>query len=257
MAGDDIPKQWSKVTSTAFRIIEAVDELNEASATELADHLDLAASTVLNHLGALQRRDYVVKKEGGQYRLGLRFLNLGMSVRNEQRLTLISQSAVDDLARETGEAAWAAVMEKHWVYFICNARGEDAIQAYGDLGSRRRPHANASGKAILAHLPEDTVAEIIDETGLEGFTESTITSRSALFEELESIRKQGYALNREERLDGGRAVSAAIIQDGDPLGAIGVSGPAHRFQDDRFTETLPEAVLGAKNIIELELSASA
>lgn len=254
MENDDLPKRWSKVTETVFEIIEAVDELDEPTVTELSDHLDRAASTVHNHLGALQRLGYVVKDDG-TYRLSLQFFNMGMSIRNELTRIPMIQSAVDDLARETGEASWAASLENDWVYFICNARGENAIQAYGHLGARRRPHANASGKAILAHLPEETVTEIVDRTGLPAYTENTISSRSELFEELESIRQQGFALNRGERLDGGRAVACPILQDGRPLGSIGVSGPAHRFRDDRFTETLPDAVQGAENIIELELSA--
>lgn len=253
MANDDFPKRWSTVTETAFEIIEALDELDEASVTELADHVDLAASTVHNHLGALQRLEYVIK-DAGSYRLGLRFLMMGMSVRNKLPMRTVSQSAVDDLARQTGEAAWSATLENDWIYFICSARGEDAIQAYGDLGARRRPHAIAAGKVILAYLPEEKVHLIIDRIGLKEYTENTITSRDTLFEEFEQIREQGYALNRGERLEGGRAVACAILQEGKPLGSIGISGPAHRFQGEQFTEELPSAVMGAKNIIELNLS---
>ncbi|QIO24924.1 IclR family transcriptional regulator [Haloarcula sp. JP-L23] len=253
MENDDIPKRWSPVTDTVFEIIETLDELDEATVTVLADHLDLAASTVHNHLGALQRRGFVIK-EDKRYRLGLQFLHTGMSVRNKLRMREVSQSAVDDLARETDEAAWAATLENDWIYFICSARGEDAIQAYGDLGARRRPHSIAAGKSILAHLPEETVHGIINRTGLEKHTENTITSRDELFEDFESIRERGFALNRGERLDGGRAVACAILQDGEPLGSIGVSGPAHRFEGEQFTDELPSAVLAAKNIIELDLS---
>ncbi|WP_096390349.1 IclR family transcriptional regulator [Halopenitus persicus] len=254
MSDDDLPKQWSTVTETVFDVIEALNELDDPTVTELAERLDRAASTVHNHLAALQRQGYVVKNDG-TYELSLEFFNVGMSVRNKLSLVSDVQSTVDDLARQTGEASWAASLENDWIYFICNARGEDAIQAYGDLGAKRRPHSIAAGKAILAHLSEETVAEILDHTGLPKHTEKTITTRSDLFDEFESIRQQGFALNRGERLNGGRAVACPILQDGSPLGSIGVSGPAHRFRGERFTETLPDAVLGARNIIELELSA--
>jgi len=254
MTSDDFPKRWSSVTETVFEVIEALDELDEATVTELADRLDLSPSTVHNHLGALYRLGYVVKDDS-EYRLSLRFLNLGMSTRNNLRMSEVVQPAVDDLARETNEAAWTATLEDEWVYFTSSARGEDAIQAYGDLGARRRPHAIAAGKVILARLPEEKARRIIDRIDLEEFTENTITSEDELFEEFEEIREQGYALNRGERLDGGRAVACALIQEGEPLGAIGVSGPAHRFQGERLTEELPAAVGGAKNIIELDLSA--
>lgn len=253
MAQDDVPKQYSKTTETAFEVIESIREIGRASVTELADHTDLAASTVHNHLGALQRLGFVVK-EGQQYRLSLQFLNTGMAVRNDLSIVSVAQPAIDDLARETGEAAWAATLEDDWIYFICNARGENAIQAYGDLGTRRRPHAIAAGKSILAYSPVEDVLEIISRTGLQRYTDQTITSKADLFEEFELIRERGYSLNWEERLNGGRAVACAILYDGRPVGAVGVSGPAHRFQGERFEEELPKAVRAAKNEIELELS---
>lgn len=253
MPQDDIPKQYSKTTETAFEIIESIRDIGQASVTELANHTELAASTVHNHLGALQRLGYIIK-ENQQYRLSLQFLNTGMEVRNGLPMVSVAQPAVDDLARETGEAAWAATLEDNWIYFICNARGGKAIQAYGDLGTRRRPHAIAAGKSILAHSPVEDVLEIINRTGLPEDTDRTITSKTNLFEEFELIRARGFSLNREERLNGGRAVACAILYDGRPVGAVGVSGPAHRFQGERFEEELPKAVRAAKNEIELELS---
>ncbi|MFB6187002.1 MAG: IclR family transcriptional regulator C-terminal domain-containing protein, partial [Halobacteriaceae archaeon] len=68
----------------------------------------------------------------------------------------------------------------------------------GNIGARRLPHANAAGKAILAHLPEDVVHDILDRTGLPEHTKHTITSRKELFDELDSIRERGYAVNRGE-----------------------------------------------------------
>ncbi|MGQ4556104.1 IclR family transcriptional regulator domain-containing protein [Halobellus sp. GM3] len=248
-----LPKQWSKTTQTAFEVIESIEEQGETTVTELADSVGLAASTVHNHLGALQRLGYVIK-EDGKYRLSLRFLTTGMSVRNQSPLIRVAQPVIDDVARETGEAAWVATLEDGFVYFICNARGENAIQAYGDLGARRLPHAIAAGKAILAHLPVEAVRGILAKNGLPAYTDRTITSRSELFEALERTRERGFALNRGEHLDGGNAIASPVLLDGSPVGSIGISGPAHRFRGDRLTEELPQSVTGARNEIELQLS---
>lgn len=248
-----LPKRWSKVTCTAFDVIEAIDDLEGATVTELADHLDLAASTVHNHIGALQRREYVIK-EGDVYRLGLKFLTLGISVRDSHELAHISQPIVEDMASETGESAWAKEMEYDRLVVIAGANGENSVKTYGTIGFRRLPHANASGKAILAHLPETQVHQILDRTGLPAYTENTITSREKLFEDFESVRERGYAVNRGEYLDGGYAVACAVLNEAEPIGALGISGPARRFQDEQVMDELINVLLESKNIVELKLS---
>lgn len=250
----DLPKQWSKVTSRAFDIIEAIDELGGATVTELADHLDLAASTVHNHLGALQRRDYVIK-ENDEYSLGLRFLTLGISVRDGKELARISKPVIEKMAMETGEVAWTVVMENDWLFFVDAAVGENGINTYGKIGSRRQPHANASGKAILAHLPEDEVHGILDRTGMSPKTDQTVTDREDLFEEFESIRQREYAINRGEYFEGGCAIASAILREGRPVGSLGISGPGRRFQDNRLTGELADVLLEGKNVVELEMLA--
>lgn len=250
----DLPKQWSTVTSRAFDIIEAIDELEGATVTELADHLAIAASTVHNHLGALQRRDYVVK-EDDVYSLGLRFLTLGISVRDERELAQIAKPVIEDMAMKTGEVAWTVVMENDWLFFVDAAVGENGINTYGKIGSRRQPHANASGKAILAHLSRDEVDGILDRTGMPSMTDKTITDRDELFEEFESIRQKGYAVNRGEYFEGGCAIASAVLKEGRPIGSLGISGPSRRFQDDRLTGELADVLLEGKNVVELELLA--
>jgi DNA-binding IclR family transcriptional regulator len=76
------------------------------------------------------------------------------------------------------------------------------------------------------------------------------------FEELDRIRERGYALNRQETTAGVHAIGAAVIADGEVVGALSVSGPANRITGDRFTEALPERVLGAVNELELHIEHS-
>jgi DNA-binding IclR family transcriptional regulator len=84
-------------------------------------------------------------------------------------------------------------------------------------------------------------------------TENTITSRSALFDELERIREQGYAQNYGEQLKGTRAVSSAIVIEDEVLGAISIGGPEHRLHGDWFETELPNQVGSVSNEIRLDL----
>lgn len=242
-----------KTADTIFDIVESLQELEGATTSEIADYLDLANSTAHDHLKTLEDKRYIVN-EDGTYRLGLRFLEHGIYAQNQHPLSVVSQSLLEDLADETGEAAWLVVEEHGQAVYLRNAVAEQGLQTYGDIGTRRYLHTIAPGKAILAHLPEERVEEIIDEYGLPALTEKTITDREALFEELQEIREAGFALNEGGRILGGNAVGAPIIVDGELYGAIGVSGPESRLQGDWFREELPRMVLERKNVIELQLA---
>jgi DNA-binding IclR family transcriptional regulator len=118
-------------------------------------------------------------------------------------------------------------------------------------------HCTALGKAILAYLPEERVREIIDTHGLPERTDATITDEEELFDELEGIRDRGYARDMEERVAGLLCVAAPIRNlDGDPLGAISVSGPTSRMKGERFDEEVPEELTSTANVIELNLNYS-
>lgn len=108
---------------------------------------------------------------------------------------------------------------------------------------------------MLASLDERQIRRIIDRHGLERYTENTITDESALFEELERIKKQGYAVNDEEEIIGFRAVAAPTkASDGDVVGSISVAGPTRVFDDDLLTEEFPEKVVNAANMIQVNIN---
>jgi DNA-binding IclR family transcriptional regulator len=106
-------------------------------------------------------------------------------------------------------------------------------------------------------MEDDRIEEIIDRWGLPQETEQTITSREALYEELDRIRDRGYAFNREEHLKGVKAVGAPVLaDDGRVVGAFSVSGPVHRMKGEWFEEEVTNTVLGISNELELKITYS-
>ena len=98
---------------------------------------------------------------------------------------------------------------------------------------------------MLAFVGEDRKSEILRrQRPLSSHTSTTITDVEELNEELVTIRDQGVAFNREERLEGMRAVAAPVQNrtTGDMLGALAVAGPASRFEGQYFEEKLPELI---------------
>lgn len=233
-----------------FEIIEIIEDEEPATLTEIADRMGIARSTLHDYLSTLLNLEYVVKKDK-KYQLGLKFTRLGTNARENAPLTDIITPYLERLADETGEAVWYLVEEYGLAVYLEYAKGEQGIETEHFIGGRSHLHCHAGGKAILAQMSEDRINEIIDKHGLPKITENTITSREALFEELEQIRKQNYAQNRSEQLEETRAVSAAIVINGEVLGAISVGGPAHRLRGRYFEENLPNQVMSIVNEIML------
>jgi IclR family acetate operon transcriptional repressor len=102
----------------------------------------------------------------------------------------------------------------------------------GKIGKLEAPHATSVGKAIMAWLPEDEMRRIVAH-GMKRFTDNTITDFPALVESLRIVRRNGYAIDREEFLPGVICVGAAIRdQAGTVIGAISASTPAMRASEE-------------------------
>jgi DNA-binding IclR family transcriptional regulator len=252
-----IPSNTTRPVETVERAFEIVDFLKEhgsATVMEIADYLGCAKSTAHRHLKTLEANSFLIE-EDDEYRLGVRFLDYGVVARNKYTLYQEAKPKVDELADETEEKIWCAVEEHGRSVHIYGAEGKHSVRTYARVGHRNYLHQHAAGKAILAHLPDERVEEIVDEYGLPARTDSTITDRGTLWEELEIIRDRGYAFNIQESVEGLHAIGAPITDENDhAIGAISISGPANRLEGDFFRDELPTLLLGTVNEITINLA---
>ncbi|MBV0926026.1 IclR family transcriptional regulator [Halomicroarcula limicola] len=243
-----------KTARTTFEILEELKERNEATVTELTDAFDLSKSSLHNYLTTLEADGYVVKN-GNTYEVGLRLLDLGGHARHRQRLYDIAREEVTELAEETGELANLLVEQHGRGVYLHRAHGVDAVKTDSYIGQRVYLHNTGLGNAILAHLPRERIEEILDRHGMPATTENTITDREELFSHLERVREEGVAFDDEARVKGLRCVAVPIVNNNDTVeGAISVSGPTSRFQDERFREELPAKLKSVANVIELNIT---
>lgn len=256
--GDDGPRTLQTV-SMAARVLTTLKELDGAGVTELATELDLSKSTAHIHLTTLVENGLVVKRDG-RYELALELFAFGEYVRSRNPLYRHGKPQVNELADETGQYVHIVTEENGRAINLYQVKGDTSVSGeYQTSKPQQRDHLHytASGKAILASLPEQRVEEIIDRHGLPERTANTLTDSETLFEELAAIRQRGYAYNDEEEIEGFRAIGAPIqTPDGDVLGSLSVSGPASVLQGDRFEETLPKQVVNSANVIEVNINMS-
>lgn len=246
-----------KSVENAFEILEYLRDVNEATVSEVAEYSTLSPGSVHTHLTTLKQRGYVVQK-GNEYRLGPLLLPLGEHVRNKSRIYRAAKEEVDRLAEKTGECAHLVVKHDGRLVTLYETFGENAVGTEYHTRKREEPishhHCTAVGKAILSRLGAERIKEIINRHGMVERTPHTMTTSEKLFEDLEQVREQGYAINDEEQMAGIRAVGAPVTTSGgEVLGAISVSGPTSRLTSEEAENTLAEAVIQASNIAEVNV----
>jgi len=249
---DDRPDAVTTV-ETSLTILDGLQELDGASISGLAQHLDIAKSTVHRHLHTLYENEYVVRDED-RYHVGLKFLAVGGTAKNRNPLWERVSPVISKLAEQTGERALFTVEEHGRGFFIHRNTGENAVPTNQQSLASYGLHTIASGKAILAHLPEQRIVEILDDKGLPAVTDNTISSRETLFEELERVRRDGIAFNDGESIDGLRAVAVPLMgSEGVVHGAISISGSNHRLTGEYYEDELPNLLYRTANELELSI----
>lgn len=239
-----------KTVYRAFTIIEILWEQTSATPSELATRLDVPQSTVYDYLQTLQSMEYVTRTDEG-YQLSYKPLAIGARVKYRSRLFRIARSELQQVVAETGEVADIHVEDNGRAVILHYERGEQALDLGMYPGMRTPIHTHAAGKAILAHLPEERVDEIIDTHGLRSMTDRTITSVDALRKELEQIRSDGYAVDWDQQVSGMGVIAAPILVDEDILGAVGIVAPSDRLQNDPYQEQLQQKVRETSSTIAI------
>ncbi|MFC6764363.1 IclR family transcriptional regulator [Natrinema soli] len=174
-----------------------------------------------------------------------------MIERNRIRVVNVARNTVKQLAEDTSEAVYLVVEEHGQAVYVDHVLGDRGVQTHGRLGTRMPLHGLASGKAILAYLPDKRIEEILNRHGLPKQTSNTITARQTLYEKLEKTRERGYAVNEQEANVGTRAVGAPILVDEEVIASIAVAGPANRITRNRLKDEVAGKILAAANEIEI------
>ena len=226
----------------ALRILAIVAEGDGLSLSEVAGRSGLAASTAYRMLTTLQSHGMVEFAEQQQlWSIGVEAYRIGSAFLRSRKLVDRARSVMQELMEKIGETANLGVAEDDCVVFVSQVETHQAIRAFFRPGTRSPFHASGIGKAILAHLSPNRVEAIVEKTGLESFTRKTLSLRSKLKADLETIRARGWSVDDEERYPGMRCVAAAIFNEfAEPVGGISISGPTVRVTPERLAAIGPE-----------------
>lgn len=219
--------------------------------TEIGRALELPKSTAHRLLTTLARRGMVERSAQGRYQPGIALVALGVGLLDREPVVVAARPVIESLASELGETIFLAGLRGGRLYVLDKQEGEGFLRAAPQVGSEVPVHATAIGKIFLA-LAAD---ELDDDAELATFTPATLRD-VALQRDLERVRTTGMSEQRDEWIEGLSGIAAPLWLRGRLVGALAVSGPSARFDDEqsaRYREHLGAATaqierrLGGKN----------
>ena len=225
---------------SSIQVIERMTRLLEVLAQHaqpvglkrLAQGAGLHPSTTHRILTALAKDRLVERVDPGNYRLGIRLLELGNLVKGRISVREHALPYMRELHTAIGEAVNLSVRrDDEIVYVERTSSGRALMRVVNIVGARAPLHSTAVGKLFLLEAGADGLRAYAQRTRLPQFTRNTLTSVPALEKELERIRRNGFAVDNEEAELGVRCIGAGVRDDAGALVAgLSVSAPAERMR---------------------------
>ena len=228
----------------------------------LAQDLSLNASTAHRLLQVLLAENMAsYDPETRLYSVGAESVRFSTSVLGHESPLARMRPALRALAARLHEtcAYFAYEPQGHTKALVLLERGPNPLGYEFEVGQRDGLNAGASGKAILAFLPDAEVTRVLDGASLTATTENTITDPDALRREIAAIRTRGYATSLGERVPGaGFGIGAPVFDgSGRVAGAVVLTVPLFRWRDRDLPTSAAKVVECGREMTEILAGASA
>jgi len=217
--------------------------------TQIAEQVGIHKSTTHRLLATLEKRRFVERDPvTGVYHLGIRLLQMAYMTLEQNDLRRISARFLRRLWEQYKETIHLAVLDDVDVVFLDVIESQQRVKLAAAIGQRLPAFATASGKSILACMPDEFVRQVL-KRGMPRHTQHTLDTPDAFFEDLGRVRERGFAFDEQEQEDGITAVAAPILDsNGQPIASVAIAGPAYRLTRERLIEFGPSVLASARDI---------
>ena len=235
----------AKSVRKTMQLLETLANQADAGVTELSRRLQMHKSTTYRFLNSLSELKYVRRDpDTERYSTTLKLFELGSAVVQRIELWREANPIMERLAHETEETVHLAMLEDDRLVYLHKIESTQTLRVsmMSRIGQTAPLHCTGLGKCLLAFSAPRTAERIIKKHSFTKFTETTITSASNLYAELQQIRDLGFAVDNEEHERGVRCIAAPIAPpDGPAIAALSISVPSVRLPEDD-TDRLAELV---------------
>lgn len=248
---------FAPAVEAATKIISFLSESErEIGISEISRGTGINKNMLFRILNTLENSGWVYRREQ-KYALTLLPFKLTSRVVSRLSLNTAATPILYDLANETGESTYLGIIKGDMVLYIQHIDGVKDVRVAGRIGGEYGLYCSAPGKVLLAYSDTDYIEEYLSHQ-LEKRTKNTITERSVLLSEVESIRKNGYATDCEEFGNSITCVAAPVFDHtGKVVGTVGCSAYTPNGDSDTVIKRLLRPVLSSAEKLSARLGAEA
>lgn len=240
-----------QVIERMFTLIDILASREDAmSLKEISEKAGLHASTAHRILNDLATGRFVDRPQAGNYRLGMRLLELGNLVKNRLNVRDAALEPMRELHRITQQPVNLSMRQGDEIVYVERAYSErSGMQVIRAIGGRAPLHLTSVGKLFLASDEPHRIRAYATRTGLSGHTKNSLTQLPALEKELAKVRRENYATDNEELELGVRCMAAGIFDDQRKLLAgLSISAPAGRMDETWLPKLMATAAEISRNL---------
>src|SRR5258708_9246261 len=212
-------------------VIRAFDaQHRRLTLTEVAKLTDLTRATARRFLLTLVELGYVAS-DGSVFWLTPQVLQLGYSYLSSLSLNEIATPHIEALVRKAGESSSMAILDGDDIVYVARVPVSRIMTVFITVGTRFPAYATSMGRVILAGLTDRELKEYLKRVALAPLTERTVSSRTALKHEIDSVRREGYCIVDQELEQGLRSLAAPVHDHGGRVvAAINISTQAPLYR---------------------------
>lgn len=205
---------------------------------EIASRAGFPVSTTYRLVRGLVDARLMQPQGGGAYWLGVKLLEYGGAVAVHISARDVALPVMRRISEQTGETVHLTIADgAEGVYVEKVESTVYQLRWHTEIGRRVPLYAGASMKILLAFMDPERREDILEHAELHRVAPHTVIDRALLREELEEIRRRGWAMSREEINEGAAGISAPVFDSrGELVAGLTVSGASSRFSDDRIGE---------------------
>ncbi len=229
-----------------FKILDlAARSNNGIGISEAAKTLGYNKSTVFNIVHTLASLGILANGNNAKFVLGPRLYVLGRLASQNFSLVDVAHPWLEKVTAQTKLSSFLGVRSGDRVTIIDKVDSPIEIKVSSEVGMRIPLLAGATGKVFLAQMPDDKVVELLARKELKAYTSRSCTDPVKYLQTVREVRRQGFALDDEEYIEGIRAIAVPLrtLQSG-ALSAIWVVGLSSQLKDvevDQYRALLKEA----------------
>jgi DNA-binding IclR family transcriptional regulator len=216
-----------KSLQKALAVLQAVGEADvPPRIAEVALAVGISRPTAYRIVQTLLAEGHLVQDpQSGRLGIGFSVLQLSARLLDTNRMRLEALPHLQSLANLAGERTNLGILHRNKVLYLAGVEKPSLPTIYSRFGKSAPAHCCSLGKAILAYLPNQELQQLLAAEPPRAHTPNSITSIPQLLEELETTRRRGYAIDREEHIANSSCIAATIFTgQSRAVGAIGISG---------------------------------